>query len=598
MTSLRVRGNGRKVKLGRRSVTLLLIRVAARFLAGMHLDGQRRSDATFWARGTAGPPAWWGTGQPSRWAMFAGWQRAAVRLAVLGLAVSLWRWRAPTEWGLAIAGGLVFGCLAWRAVRAVRLWRHRRDVVFPLYAVLSQYLGTPADDPAEDYLSVPLDWDTDPACAVRLEYPPGWDPHPGLRDRIEEAVNRHLPGAWDVSWGKAHATWRRAPQPPDAVTFEDLRAEFEAGPEHLVPLGRTTRGRVVRIDIDGDAPHIAYSGGTGAGKSTFLRGGVAYLIHHGAELVIILDPKRISLSKPFRGLPNVIIVRDSADWPAAIAWVKAEMQRRYRWAEAQADEEAALKSLRRIVLVIEEGGSLADMLRSDWREIKGRNDPAEPPAITDLRHIEYQGRQGKITVVKVVQQANARDMGGSASRDNYAGKVLVRYSAAVWRMLVGTAPIPRAPKHRGRGYVVIGDEDQLVQLVNVSAEEAREFALAGDPQEPSRRPALTAAAAVQGADAGSGTGDEQPVVPAESSDAGQLTAASEPVRPLRAAPRYLTQTEVADQLGMNVAAFVKWRQRCRQAGSPLPEPEYFAGRPGWTDEQLEDMAARRERHAS
>jgi hypothetical protein len=44
---------------------------------------------------------------------------------------------------------------------------------------------------------------------------------------------------------------------------------------------------------------------------------------------------------------------------------------------------------------------------------------------------------------------------------------------------------------------------------------------------------------------------------------------------------------------MRLDAFVKFRQRCRKAGAPLPEPTYFAGRPGWTEEQAEVIAGRR-----
>jgi hypothetical protein len=146
--------------------------------------------------------------------------------------------------------------------------------------------------------------------------------------------------------------------------------------------------------------------------------------------------------------------------------------------------------------------------------------------------------------------------------------------------------------------VVLGDDDHLVQLVNMSADEAREFALAGHPRAPERRPDFAAVPAASVTQMRDDVGPDLVTVPPASPDAGPAAAPLAPVRQLHAAPRYLTQAEVADQLGMNVAAFVKWRQRARQAGAPLPEPVYFAGRPGWTDDQLEQMAARRDRSAS
>jgi hypothetical protein len=181
-------------------------------------------------------------------------------------------------------------------------------------------------------------------------------------------------------------------------------------------------------------------------------------------------------------------------------------------------------------------------------------------------------------------------MGGSASRDNFAAKILVRYSANVWRMLVGTTPIPRAPKHAGRGHVVIGDEDRVVQLVNMSADEAREFAFAGNPVAPEEEAAgLPGPGPVLDTQIRDNAGADL----ASSMDSPQDGAAVAVIRPLRTAPRYLTQAELSDMLGMQLPAFIKWRQRCRSAGDPLPEPEYFSGRPGWTDEQAEEIAARR-----
>jgi hypothetical protein len=502
--------------------------------------------------------------------------------------------------------------LARRAARA-RLTGH-------VFAAVQPLLGLPAGAyDARSWVSVPAKPGAEDAT-VRLELPAHFTGEDEVTAAITRVVNRLLPGKWEAAWHyrltergpswwrriagivrheTPHVLFRHPPEPPAEVTFAEMREAYRAGPEHLVPIGKTARGEIVRIDVDGDAPHVAYDGSTGAGKSTFLRGVISFLIRHGAEEVIILDPKRISLSKPFRDVPNVRIVRDSADWPAAIAEVKARMQARYQYAERQQDEEAAIAGFRRLVLVVEEGGSLTDMLRADWKASKGREDPPEPPAITDLRHILFQGRQGKVTVVMVLQQGNARDMGGSAVRAQFAARVLVRYGAASWRMLVGTAPIPRAPKHRGRGYVVIGDEDELVQLTNISSDEARQLALEGNPAAPDHRlPDTPAGHVTDTASRGGAAGPEREIVPDSSPDstrpgdsppAGDATV----VRPLRAAPRYLTQAEVAAQLGMNVAAFTKWRSRCKKAGAPLPEPAYFAGRPGWTDDQLEVMAARR-----
>src|SRR5262245_29966610 len=123
--------NGRRHVVIRRRASLAV--VALRFIGGQHLDGRKRSDATFWSDGMSGEPSWWGTGRESRWVLMAGWKRAAVRLAVLAALAGLaWPpWRVVTEWALALTGGPAAGLVLWRTVRAARRMRHRRTLERP-----------------------------------------------------------------------------------------------------------------------------------------------------------------------------------------------------------------------------------------------------------------------------------------------------------------------------------------------------------------------------------------------------------------------------------------------------------------------------------
>jgi hypothetical protein len=73
---------------------LRLAVVALRFVIGRPLDGRRYSNGSFWRRGTrrVGYPPYLFTWQ--WWLLAAGWQRAAVRLAVTavvtGIALVAW----------------------------------------------------------------------------------------------------------------------------------------------------------------------------------------------------------------------------------------------------------------------------------------------------------------------------------------------------------------------------------------------------------------------------------------------------------------------------------------------------------------------------
>lgn len=568
--------------------------LAGRFAVGLPMDGRRRTNATFLAAGTAntqGMPDWMGPTTPTRWSYLPGWKRAAIRWTCVATLVAYLAWPDTVTLTLAgIASGLA-GHSCARAYVELRTRAHRRDVVRPAYLALSQYLGTSPTDRPERWLRVPADYATDPHAAISLALPDGFDANESARVAIEGVISRRIRGQWEPTWTATGVTWRRIPQPPDRVTYADIYPAAIDSPEHLVPIGFTARGQLATIDIDGDAPHVAYTGGTGAGKSTFLRWVGAFLIHKGAESGTIIDPKRISLRKPFKGVPNVSIYKDLDAQVAALAEARADMEARYAWAESQSDPEEALASLRRKFLIIEEGGTFFERVRNDWANRKQKGDPAEPPAITDYREIMYMGRQGRWTVILVVQHGNARDMGAShgnsAIRDQFAARVLVRFSPKVWAMLVGTASAPRAPKHRGRGYLVIGDEETLVQLVNPSSDEARAFALEGEPQAPDHVGLLTAVpASPERQHVGRGLGD----VPATGQQERQPAA-------LQLATRQYSLDEVVSALGTTHDAFKRWRQRAKKRGQELPEPTYIKNRPVWDEDQVDELRSLRDKSA-
>ena len=67
------------------------------------------------------------------------------------------------------------------------------------------------------------------------------------------------------------------------------------------------------------------------------------------------------------------------------------------------------------------------------------------------------GRQVRMHVLLVAQFATVRALGGPEVREQFATRILARYSLNAWRMLAGEVhPAPKSTKHPGRAQVVIG----------------------------------------------------------------------------------------------------------------------------------------------
>jgi hypothetical protein len=77
----------------------------------------------------------------------------------------------------------------------------------------------------------------------------------------------------------------------------------------------------------------------------------------------------------------------------------------------------------------------------------------------------------------VAQSATARALGGPEIREQFATRILARYSMNAWRMLAPEIhPAPKSTKHPGRAQVVIGGTARETQVLFFTDAEAREWA--------------------------------------------------------------------------------------------------------------------------
>lgn len=527
-------------------------RVLWRFAVGLHLDGKRRTDATFLSRGTqAIEPRWFGLGGASWWAMRPGWQRAALRWLGAALALGLWRWRRDTEWALVLIGAPAAGVAVWVLGQRIARARHHAGVVRPLAAALAPSLESPPAE-LERTLTVPRHHDH-PAARIVAPLPPHWQGAAAQTDAATRIVSQRLGGEWaaQVTRRPLQLVMARRPDPPGMVSFGQVAAAIR-GASALRPLmGLGAGDAPYWLDFGAEIAHLGISVGTGGGKSSFLRYLIAQLAYHGVADFPVIDSKMVSLAG-MDEIPGLRVYRSVAEQWAALAELRADMDRRYSELLANPAAEFPL-----CVVLLEEQNDFAIESRAYWREIKASRDPATPPVYADITRLMIKGRQVGYRVIGVYQRLSAAACGGidaGTMRDAYGMKALSRFGPQAWDALTGLRPRPAASVVPGRWTVVLGGEVHQVQVPYAEAPELVEFVRSSPlfgmaPERPAPGP-----------------------VPSPASD------------PDAAVPGGLVVglAAAAAMLGMTVEGFRKARQR-----RPVPgELTADDGRPAWPAAEL------------
>ncbi|WP_371634520.1 hypothetical protein OG693_39920 [Streptomyces sp. NBC_01259] len=515
------------------------------------------------------------TGRARRWhyrpriqraAIRWGWTAAAAGESYLGITSP-----ALAQGTLQTATGSAVVWSGYKTSEAALGFAHRRRVVRPLAKALSRPLESDPVNIMRD-LAVPVR--TDRASAVvTVPVPDGWH---GDRKAVESVVGARLGGDWEADWRMHQAPFTvqftRSPEPPGMVKWADIQGAIADNSPGEVIVGLNSRSKPVRGDFVREEPMWGLSIGSGGGKSVFLWSVAAQLIAQGAEIVGI-DPKYVSLD-PLVGVPGVTIHNDPRNVEAmwqAIREFREELEDRFdQWTQ-----DRSLEFVRK-VLILEEGNMFSDISKDYWREVKKKGDPASPPVWGDIAAILRMGRQANMNVIAVFQRMDDAATGGRGLRDSFGFRMLGRFTWQAWRMLVGTNPIPRSQKRRGRFIVVDGGAHTWVQAPYATEEEIRSFCLtAREAQGWSVTPDVTSR--------GAGESDQ------ERSDAVSVTCDADAPRLVLVkdepaevpAPRF--SLAAAAREGIVPMTADALRQAKRRAGFPAP------GEDGkWAPEELQD----------
>lgn len=468
--TIRVR-SGRGLSRGVVNLMWALVRVVGRYAAGMPLNGVRRTDATFLNAGAApagGRAGFFARREPSRWAYWPGWKRAAVRWALLAAIAGYVFARPVTIAALAVA--VAVG--TWRAVRRIRIWQYDRREVRPAYITIAQYLGTSEDDPPSRWLIVPPGFAEDPDARITLRYPEGWDPTDRAWNAIDAAVKRHYSADLRGERHAAHAEWHKPLPPPETAPYEGHK-----DPALVVHIATAAGGRRIKADLQTDAPHMFVTAGTNGGKTSTLRVPVAHMRSKGV-LIDYYDPKRRSALE-LVGVPGIRVHTDIE----SMLWALEEYFVSMLGVNTAIENGADPKDFPLRLAVFDE---FATFMRAAKLYYKNNGGKGDPPFMAQYMFILWQGRQADHRVIAAPHTPTRETMGGTDGRAQYGVRIITgTYNRSTWLLTFGYAPqIKWNSKIKGRGVVGFGESEEEIQeaqIVWLSPEEGRKLALSGPP---------------------------------------------------------------------------------------------------------------------
>jgi hypothetical protein len=477
-------------------------RIIGRALTGRRTDGKRHTTASFWRRSDGivrGHPVG-RVGNRHHRAGVAnlfrtiGWVTGTV-LTVRGL---FWN-RGLTIILVSVLVGLALAWKAYRGISQLRRWYIGRTVITPLADALGPVLELTGPE-VERLIKLEPDYLTRKTGTIgRINVPTRFVGAGAEMETIKHLVSTRLPVGANLvpkmQGAAPHILINAAPELPSRVPFADYLSEIaQLGPGKYIP-GITRAGDTYTAEFDGEDPHHGYSWGSGRGKSTILKSIIAQTFHNEPDATgTIIDPKMVSLDalagipglwfyndpSEFEGARNPLITVDTYEdfMPGMWQGIKSVYDlMNYRYKEIARDPSREFPTH---YLVLEEANSFAIMSRTWW----GKNRPkgmqgATPPIWADyIAPIFWRGRQANIKIVLVAQTIQERFLGNLNLRPSLGLISLSGFKANQWMNYIGTTPVPRAQRGKGRAIYAAGESETWVQCLLASDQEFHDFAIA------------------------------------------------------------------------------------------------------------------------
>lgn len=447
-------------------------RVIGRFVSGRELDGTPRTNSRWRYPGTRPLTP---HGHASRWAHYSHDRRASIRLtgviSAAAVAYGLARDASNTEATLRVLAWVVLLCVGYVGVEKTRRWSHYRTYVVRTAVGMGELLGKSRHVDPLTWVHVPTDHRTNPDKVVTIDLDAGY--HAPKRQREQHAAHAaQLLGMRDPDWGidlesSPPVLWLRAcPNPPQLVTFEQVRELAENTPVGEFFFGLGARMKAFGVSLSGDSPHILASIGSGGGKSQFGKWMALQALRRGARVVIIDIVKRGASHKWAKGVPGVEIYRhpDTAHQALIDLSELVEARCEANWVEGESLDN------QQVLLIIEESNRTLRKLQAYWVNVL--RETKTSLAILAIEGILCVGREAGVNGVTVGQRMSAAASGGGDARENYGVRLGNRFSRQTAKMLFADVhPLPQNVTDPGRVQVVIGQTATEIQLPKLPDED-------------------------------------------------------------------------------------------------------------------------------
>jgi hypothetical protein len=261
---------------------------------------------------------------------------------------------------------------------------------------------------------------------------------------------------------------------PEIFDHEQAEEMIKSAKDTAPVLGVSASGDPVTVDFVSESPHVLVNASTGGGKSVVVRSLMAQHLYHGG-IACVLDVKRFSHIWA-DGLDNVTTASALPDIGDALVQLGREVHRRLEVVEdhlkAGGDIDDAPVGPRLLVVFEEINSTMGQLSKLTKRIPQGTYNAVD--AYNDVLNL---GRAAKVHMVAVAQLATFRAMGGSEVVENFATRVLLRYTRTAWRYLAADCgQAVAAPDELGRGMTCHGGKARETQYLYLSEEEARAYA--------------------------------------------------------------------------------------------------------------------------
>lgn len=257
---------------------------------------------------------------------------------------------------------------------------------------------------------------------------------------------------------------------PTVLTYDNARDLVRYAEESAPILGVDGTGAPISVDLDSDSPHLLVTAATGGGKSVLIRSISAQMMATGSKAVF-LDIKRHS-HRWAKNLENAGYAATLPEIGNALVELGREVHRRNEIVENWPGTIETAPVGPRIVVVFEEMNATMVALK----ELTKRIPAGTYSALEALSDIAFMGRAAKVHLLAVGQFMDARTV-GSAIRECFSTRVLIRYTKQSWTMLAWDCGLPQAaPEQPGRGMVCRGGKARETQFLFMTEEEAAALA--------------------------------------------------------------------------------------------------------------------------